>query len=292
MRLATFLGRRDRARKPVAVAPDHVPRAVLARYAAGAPGFGTDALWTVEAHLESCPSCRGVLAEALERYSPETASLLNLVGSRLATELPRTARMPARRRRRVARWAPPGLWAWLVMALAVVGAALGLDVAGSSRVLPSLVLLVAPVAPLIGVASLWSTGLDPAHELVVASPRAGLYMVLRRTLAVLIVVVPALTVAGLAVGASPARWLLPCLAFTAGALVLGELIGLGWAAFSLGLAWTAGVIAPSLLAARTPLLLEPASLPYWSGFTVLIGLALLLRRDAYTGLRSAPWFVR
>ena len=77
-------------------------------------------------------------------------------------------------------------------------------------------------------------------------------MVLRRTLAVLVVVIPALTVAGWLAGASPALWLLPCLAFTAGALALGELIGLRWAAGVLALAWTAGVIAPSVLAARTP----------------------------------------
>ena len=111
-------------------------------------------------------------------------------------------------------------------------------------------LLVAPVAPLLGGGRGLVGRLDPAHELVVASPRAGLSMVLRRTLAVLVVVIPALTVAGWLAGASPARWLLPCLAFTAGALALGELIGLRWAAGVLALAWTAGVITPSVLAAR------------------------------------------
>ena len=178
------------------------------------------------------------------------------------------------------------------MTVGVIAAALGLDLAGTSRVLPSLVLLVAPVAPLLGVAAVWSSSLDPAHELIVASPRAGLYMVLRRTLAVLVLVIPALAVAGWLTGASPARWLLPCLAFTAGALALGEMIGLRWAAGVLTLAWTAGVIAPSMLATRTPLLLETASLPYWAGLIAVIAVALVLRRNAYTGLRSERWFVR
>jgi hypothetical protein len=40
------------------------------------------------------------------------------------------------------------------------------------------------------------------------------------------------------------------------------------------------------------LLLEPASLPYWAGLTVVIAGALALRRNAYTGLRSDTWFVR
>jgi hypothetical protein len=174
----------------------------------------------------------------------------------------------------------------------VIAAAVGLDLVGGTHLPTSLVLLVAPVAPLLGVAAVWSSGLDPAHELVVASPRAGLAMVLRRTLAVLVVVIPALTVAGWVGGASPARWLLPCLAFTSGALALGELIGLRWAAGALSLAWTAGVIAPSVFADRTPLVLEPASLPVWAGLIVVVTIALVLRRDAYKGLRSDTWFVR
>jgi hypothetical protein len=95
--------------------------------------------------------------------------------------------------------------------------------------------------------------------------------------------------------------LLPCLAFTAGALVIGEVIGVRWAAALLGLVWTAGVIAPSvlrgltspgLLAAQTPWLLRPAILPYWAGLVVVIAVALVVRRDAYTGMRSNRWFVR
>jgi hypothetical protein len=272
---------------------EHVTTAVLERYAIGGAGIGAESLWAVEAHLESCAPCRERLGEAVRRRSPETMSLLARVQANLATEVARSPRMPARRLpRRVGRWAPPGLWPRLAMTLLVLAAALGLDLMGDSRLLPSLVLLVAPVAPLLGVAAVWSAGIDPAHELVVASPRAGLYMVLRRTLAVLVVVIPALTVAGWLAGVSPARWLLPCLAFTAGALALGELIGLRWAAGALALAWTAGVISPSVLAARTPLLLEPASLPYWVGLIAVIAVALVLRRDAYTGLRSETWSVR
>jgi hypothetical protein len=298
MKLATLIRLRERrrmgrARRQISPASsDHVTAAIMERYATGGAGIGTEALWAVEAHLEWCAPCRELLGEAVARRSPETMSLLALVRANLATEVARSPRMPARwLPRRMARWAPPGMWPRLAMTLLVLATALGLDLAGS-RVLPSLVLLVAPVAPLLGVAAVWSVGLDPAHELVVASPRAGLYMVLRRSLAVLVVVIPALTVAGWLAGESPARWLLPCLAFTAGALALGELIGLRVAAGALALAWTVGVITPSLLAARTPVLLEPASLPYWAGLIAVIAVALALRRDAYTGLRSERWFVR
>ena len=272
---------------------EHIPSTALRQYVAGDVAIAADALWAIDAHLETCAPCRARLGETVTRHSPETVSLLAGVEADLASELARSTQMPARRLpRRVGRWAPPGLWPRLAMTLLVLAAALGLDLVGGVDVLPSLVLLVAPVAPLLGVAAVWSAGLDPAHELVVASPRAGLYMVLRRTLAVLVVIIPALGVAGWLTGASPAAWLLPCLAFTAGALALGELIGLRWAAAVLAVAWTAAVIAPSLLALRVPLLLQPVSLPYWAGLIAMIAVALLLRRDAYTGLRSDPWSVR
>ena len=213
----------------------HVPTAALRRYATGDQRSERDQLWAVEAHLELCAPCRERLGEAVADHSPETAALVAQVRTKLATEVVRSPQMPVRRLpRRVPQWAPPGFWARLVMTMLVLAAAIGLDLAGSSGLPPSVLLLVAPVAPLLGVAAVWSAGLDPVHELVVASPRAGLYLVLRRTLAVLMVVIPALAVAGWMTGASPARWLLPCLAFTAGALALGQLIGLRWAAAALG----------------------------------------------------------
>jgi hypothetical protein len=268
----------------------HVADVLLDRYAAGGLNSGPDVLWAVEAHLESCSQCRLRLAE---RVGADTRSLLLQVRARLEIEMAGGAQMPARRRRLgLTRWAPPGVWSRLAMTMLVVAAALVLDLVEMARVLPSLVLLVAPVVPLLAVAAVWSTGLDPAHELVVASPRAGLYMVLRRTFAVLVAVIPPLTIAGLLTGASPARWLLPCLAFTAGALALGELVGLPRAAGTLALIWTAGVIAPSLMTASLPALLEPASLPYWGALVALMALALVLRRDAYRGLRRDTWFAR
>jgi hypothetical protein len=272
----------------------HVPAPLLDRYAAGGERIGVDVLWALEAHLEACAACRARLAEAVARQSPATVALLARVHARLDAEVAKSARTPARRSLRMRLpgralwWAPPALLPRLAMTVLVVGVAFGLDLADEldgSR-LPSLVLLLAPVAPLLGVAAAWSRGLDPAHELACASPRAGLSMVLRRTLAVLAVVIPLLAAGGLLVGVSPARWLLPCLAFTAGALALGGLVGLHRAAIGLALGWVAVVVAPSLITARTPVLLAPASLPGWAGLTVAVVVALVLRGDRYTQLPS------
>jgi hypothetical protein len=272
----------------------HLSAPLLDRYATGGERIGADVLWALEAHLEACADCRARLAEAVARQSPDTVALLARVHASLDAEVARSARMPARRplrarlRGRALWWAPPALLPRLAMTVLVVAVALGLDLAADldGGRLPSLVLLVAPVAPLLGVAAAWSRGLDPAHELACASPRAGLAMVLRRTLAVLAVVIPVLAAGGMLVGASPARWLLPCLAFTAGALALGELVGLHRAAIGLAVGWVAVAVAPSLITARTSLLLAPASLPGWAGLTVVVVVALLLRGDRYTQLPS------
>jgi hypothetical protein len=272
----------------------HASAELLERYAAGRERIGADVLWALEAHLEACAACRSRLAAAVARQSPDTVALLERVHARLAAELADNARMPARRPLRMRLpgralwWAPPSLLPRLAMTVLVVGVALGLDLAdgldgGRS---PSLVLLLAPVAPLLGVAAAWSRGLDPTHELTCASPRAGLSMVLRRTLAVLAVVIPVLAAGGLLVGTSPARWLLPCLAFTAAALALGELVGLHRAASGLALGWVAVVVAPSLITAQAPVPLAPSSLPGWAAATAVAATVLVVRRRAYRELAS------
>ena len=47
---------------------EHVPTAVLERYAAGEAGIGADALWAVEAHLEWCAPCRERPESTLRGY--------------------------------------------------------------------------------------------------------------------------------------------------------------------------------------------------------------------------------
>jgi hypothetical protein len=266
----------------------HVSIEVLERYAAGEPD-APDVWWAVEAHLESCAPCRSLLADAVARRSPATAQLVARVHETLLVEVARSPRMPVRwLARRRSWWAVPTLLPRLGMTLLVVLVAVGLDLTNNAAGgrFPSLVLLLAPVLPLFAVAAAWSRGLDPAYELVVASPRAGLDLVLRRTVAALAVVIPLLAGAGWVVGASPARWLLPCLAFTVGALALGELVGLHRAATGLALAWAAAVVAPSLIAERSPALLAATSLPGWAVVTGVVVVVLVLRRHAYTGLAS------
>lgn len=167
------------------------------------------------------------------------------------------------------------------MLVAVV--AMLLDLLGMTEV--PLVMLLAPVAPVLGVAMAWNRAMDPAYELVSATPRAGLHLALRRTAAVLVVVIPALVLAGLPSGTSPALWLLPCLAFTLGTLALGSVIALSHAAAILAGLWAGLVVGPSLINSNLPQLLQPASLPIWASIVVLCVVVMALRADSYARLR-------
>jgi hypothetical protein len=271
---------------------DHVSAELLDRYAAGDRGR-PDVWWAVEAHLEACPACRDRLAAAVVRVSPATAALLDRVRDGLVAEVARGPR--PRRRRSIARlaasvwrWAAPAVLPRLAMTVLMVVVAVGLDLADerTGGRYPSLVLLLAPVAPLLAVAAVWSRGLDPAYEIVASSARAGLDLVLRRAVAVLALVIPALGAAGALVGISPARWLLPCLAFTVAALALGEVVGLHRATTGLIAAWAAIVVGPSLATGRPPVALTVASLPVWAVVTAVVTVALVVRRRAYTALSS------
>lgn len=265
----------------------HLPDLLLRSYAAGNTA-AADELWALEAHLEGCAPCRDRLAGVVSGHSPETVVLLDRVQQRLALSLEASPRMPLRPRwrMRMAGWTTPSLLARLGTTVLVIAIAFGLDLTNrlSDGGHPSLILLFSPVAPMLGVAAAWSRRLDPVHELVVASPRAGLYLVLRRTFAVLAVVIPPLAVAGAATGASPARWLLPSLFFTAAALALGEVVGLHRAALGLAGLWIAGVAAPSLITSRLPTLLEPDLLPAWLALSIVAAGVIVVRRNAYTAL--------
>ncbi|MEW2051896.1 zf-HC2 domain-containing protein [Streptomyces sp. NPDC005476] len=240
----------------------HPTTLVLAGYADGGRGLDDAALWSVEVHLDACADCREQLAA---NATSVTTDLLDRVALSLDQEIG-TSPPSARRRTRAAalhrRWLAWTLLPWLTVTVAVLGGGVFLDSVAPS--LPSLVLLLAPVAPLPGVAVAWSRRTDPAWELIAATPAAGLAMVLRRTLAVLVVVLPALLVAGVSTGTSLALTLPPCLAFTAAALALGARIGVRRAAIGLAVAWSAAVLLPSVATRSLSPVLQPGSTAVWA----------------------------
>jgi len=263
---------------------EHASMRIIDGYARGGAELAADEVWALEAHLETCRVCRDRLSDAVTAQAPAVAALVDSVWSGLEPELAATAPMPRRRHwsARWSRWLTPTMAPWLVMVVAVTLLALLLDLYDAGEV--SLVLLLAPVLPVLGVAASWSRGLDPAYELTASVPRAGLYLVLRRTASMLAVLVPALAVGGWVTGVMVAQWLLPCLAFTSATLALGGVIGVTRAAVAMASAWAAVVLAPTLAAARTTFALQTGSLPVW-GLILALGTGVVIaRRGAYSVL--------
>ncbi|KXK63920.1 hypothetical protein AWW66_00235 [Micromonospora rosaria] len=254
----------------------------LHRYAAADPGLDEASVWAIEAHLEDCADCRARLAGST---TADTQALIDRVAASLDREIAATP-VPAARSRSWSvlrhRWLVGTLSPWLAMTAAVLACAAALSSLRAG--LPSLVLLIAPLAPLPGVAVAWHRRADPAWELIAATPAAGLTMLLRRTAAVLACVIPALALVGAGTGVSLALTLLPCLAFTAATLLLGTLVGVRRAATGLIATWALVVVAPSLAAARTPALLEPDSAGIWALATVLLTVTALFRVDGFRRL--------
>jgi hypothetical protein len=245
----------------------HPHPAVIARYADRESGLDEVTVWSLEVHLQECADCRARLAGGAR---DDDRSLLARVAAELDREI--AAGPPPVRRRRWSpvrnRWLVARLVPWLIMTVAVLGCAVLLQALLPD--VPSLVLLLAPVAPLPGVAIAWSRRHDPAWELIAGTPAAGLAMLLRRTAAVLAVVVPVLALASTRTGVSLAVALLPCLAFTAATIALGAFVGVRHAATGLSVVWALAVIVPAVVRADLPAVLEPGSYPVW----LLLTLAL------------------
>jgi len=273
---------------------EHASMRIIDGYARGGTDLAADEVWALEAHLEACRLCRERLSAAVMAHAPAVATLVADVWSGLEPQLAVTATMPRGRRwsAPLSRWLTPAMVPWLFMVMAVTLLALLLDLAdtgsdtgsGSGSGQVSLVLLFAPVLPVLGVAASWSRGLDPAYELTASAPRAGLQLVLRRTASVLAVVLPALLVGGWTTGVMVAQWLLPCLAFTSMTLALGGVVGVTRAATTLALVWAAVVVAPTAVASRTTFALQTDALPVW-GLILTLGIGVVIaRRGAYSVL--------
>ncbi|MEU6541961.1 zf-HC2 domain-containing protein [Streptomyces sp. NPDC046859] len=221
----------------------HAPDHLIAGYADGSLP-DADA-WSLEKHLESCASCAGRVSGAVRatQAGPVLAEVRDTV---LAAARPAPLRTP----RLLWAAAPAVRGAWLPAVLLVAfGAVVLAHVADFPGARP-LLLAVAPVVPVAGVALSYGRHADPLHELAASTPSAGLRLALVRTAVVLAVSLPLLTLTGVVLPSSgapgAAAWLLPGLALTLAALALGGWLGLRTATAVTGGGWLCAVLAPVL----------------------------------------------
>ena len=263
----------------------HISDDTLGAYLAGASGHVTSA--SVETHLMACATCRHALAERRSTSSPPASA--DLVWERIEERIdrPRIPELPGAPWVRVTLASPAlrGVAVTLALALALVPALVArLNPRGGVTLLVAL----APLAPLLGAALAFRSELDPAGTMTEATPLASGRLTIRRA-----AVVGAVSlVAGLA--GSPlvdlpvhtlAAWILPGLALCTATGAAATLIEPVRVATALGAAWLAVVVAWSLRTRDLPLHVAIADLPTSTAATQ-VALALT------TAICAAIWWAR
>lgn len=224
----------------------HADRDLLAAYVAGAldPIDGA----SVEQHLSRCADCRQAIrplvdAPALDRV---------WAGVRDAVESPPLP-LPARTARRLGVAEPTTILlaattslrtAWLVSAFVALGfAAAAVSWSGGHALAPFL--LVAPLVPVLGVASAYGPREDPLESLVVTAPYGRTRLILLRTLAVLVSVLPFAVPLGFLLPGPvwiAVAWLGPALALVPVLMALSSFVGPRAGAAVVAIGWSGVVL--------------------------------------------------
>ena len=194
---------------------------------------------SVETHLLRCADCRATLARTATAADTERRwdSLSAVVDSPRSAPL---ARLGVATRPLRAAWL---LAALLVLLVPVVPALV------TGRGLPTLLLALAPIAPSLAVVLAYRTSADPAGEMALAAPVAGLRIVSARALMVGLVAAPLGVAAALLLDQPlpvALGWLLPGLAMSSLVLLAGTTrVDPALVAGVLGTAWALAVGMPA-----------------------------------------------
>ncbi|MFD5537941.1 zf-HC2 domain-containing protein [Streptomyces sp. NPDC127079] len=283
----------------------HASPDLAARYADGA--LPEADAWSLEKHLEGCGACAARVSAAVRGTAAGAvlADVRNSVLTTAATRSPGTRPAPAGRRRtsrlRPALWSlgPALRGTWLLALLSVTLGAVLLSRAADYGATRTLLLALAPVVPVAGVALSYGRHTDPLHEIATATPSGGLRLALTRTAAVLGVSLPVLTLTGAALPASgapgAAAWLLPGLTLTLGALTLASFVGCRTATAVTGGGWLAAVLVPAVAAHGGPFTTRLAGQlsarfdgdrTGWAAAAVVCAVLLAARRSAYDHMEN------
>jgi hypothetical protein len=233
----------------------HADPALLSSYLAGDLDAITGA--SVEQHVTRCEICRAAVGQLLEPQLVDRT----WAAIRDAVERPPLP-WPLRLARRLGLPEPTAVLlasatslrgAWLVGAfLSLSFATLAAYASGGTALAPFL--LVAPLAPVLGVAAAYGPRQDPLEGLIATAPYGRTRLILLRTLAVLVSVLPVTALLGLAVPGPPwiaAAWLGPALALVPVLLALAAFVGPRLAATAVSLVW-AGVVLNSIRSSIAP----------------------------------------
>ncbi len=224
------------------------------------------AAWSLEAHVEQCSACARVVSSAADPAA--LAQLRELIDLRLRSRARGFVRLTV---------TPTLTRAWLAAVAGVVLGVLALDLLDSTTV--PLMLLVAPLLPLLGLVIGCSTTLDHGAELMASTPVSALQVLLWRAAAVLVVsVLPLLLVSLVTRTASP-LWLAPSAALVALSLALATRLRVETATGAAAALWVAVTLGPAAVAVPSPPGLRAGATAGWFVLTAVCLVALALRRD-------------
>jgi len=225
----------------------HVDQTLLASYIAGDLDAVTGA--SVEQHVSRCQTCRAAVGRLLEPQLVERT----WAGIRDAVERPPLP-VPIRLATRIGLPEPTAVLlaaaaslrgAWLVGAFVSLSfATLAAYLSGGAALAPFL--LIAPLAPVLGVAAAYGPRQDPLEALVATAAYGRTRLILLRTIAVLVSVLPVTALLGLALPGPrwlAVAWLGPALALVPVLLALAGSVGPRAAATVVLLGWSSVVVA-------------------------------------------------
>lgn len=241
---------------------------------------------SIEAHLMACAGCR-------ERFGVlmDEAPLEQVWESiRMRIESPRRTLLERLLRRlgvsdesaRLLTAVPALRDAWLLGLLSVLVFS-GVAALMSETFGLAVFLLVAPLAPVAGVAACFGGDADPSHELVTVTPYSALRLLLLRTAGVLVTAVPVAVLVGLALPGPEwvaVAWLTPAAVGVMVSLSLAPTLGSTAAAATFSVTWSVAVVSASR--AHEPLtVVEPAMQIILVAFGLAAIVSLVVRSHSF-----------
>lgn len=145
-------------------------------------------------------------------------------------------------------------------------------------------LAIAPLVPVLGVGLAYGPGIDPAHEMTVATPLSGFRLLLLRAVAVLATSVVFGGLGGVLIaqehGLRVVAWMLPALALTSATLALATVVATRVAAGVVAAAWVVVVAIVANAVSSMAMWGGPAQ-PAYLLLAVGAGAVLVTRREAF-----------
>jgi hypothetical protein len=248
----------------------HVDAELLRAYTGGS--LTPSRVMAVDAHVTACAECRAAVPVDPEWLDLTWAGVADTIVADRLSRLLRGVGLPDHRARLIA--ATPALrWSYFLATAAVLAFAVVAAHIGESRLF---FLVLAPILPVLAVATAYGPPADSMHEITSTAPMAGPSLVLWRAA---VVVGLAMGMGLIAAAALPgpgwwvAAWLLPAFLLCVVTLALATVLPLVTAAGLLGGLWLL-----ASLVVRTSLFVAPVQVGYLAAAVVAI-VVLTLRRS-------------